>query len=174
MPKKKDEKNGVKIECLFYAPREIIWQAWTTPEMVKKWWGPKNFWAPFIKIDFRKGGKYLYAMHGPKGTKFDQDMYSGGSYKEIVPLEKIVVTDYFSDEKGNKVDPAKFGMDKDFPKEMDVVVTFQKGEADNTTKLIIEYPRPASDAEFVAMKKSGMETGWSESLDKLAKSLVTA
>ncbi|MBI3954727.1 SRPBCC domain-containing protein [Candidatus Collierbacteria bacterium] len=162
--------NGIVISRVFDAPRELVWRAWTNQEMVKKWWGPKDFTAPVIQIDFREGGKYLYCMHGPKGTEFDRDMYSAGVYKEIVPMERIVVSDYFSDEKGNKIDPATSGMSPDFPKEVQVIVRFEDA-GNNKTKLTIEYPRPESDAEFEAMRKSGMEAGWNQSLDKLAETL---
>src|SRR5437879_13910376 len=101
-----DDKQIV-IERVFDAPREKVWEAWTTPEMVKKWWGPEGFTAPSIKIDLKVGGKYIYCMHGPVGSEWDKDMYSAGEFKEIVPNEKIVTTDYFSDEHGNKMNPVR-------------------------------------------------------------------
>lgn len=166
-----DQKsNGIVIERVFDAPKELVWKAWTDPEMVKKWWGPKDFTAPNIKSDFKVGGKYLYCMRGPANSQFDKDMYSAGVYKEIVLQEKIVVSDYFSDENGNKIDPVTFGLPKDMPAEMDVTVRFED-LGNNKTKLSIEYQRPASDAAFNAMKNSGMEVGWNQSLDKLAMSL---
>ena len=48
------------ITRAFDAPRELVWKAWTDPEQVKRWWGPKDFTAPFCKIDLRVRGKYLY------------------------------------------------------------------------------------------------------------------
>lgn len=164
------DTKGIVIERIFDAPRELVWKAWTDPEMVKKWWGHEGFNAPSIKIDFRVGGKYVFAMHGPAGSEWDKDMYSAGVYKEIVPMEKIVSTDYFSDENGNKVDPKTYGMNINSPREMDVVVGFEDA-GDNKTKLSIEYPRPESEEQFQAMLKSGMKEGWNSSLDKLAKVL---
>src|SRR5438045_451816 len=102
-------EDSIIIERVFDAPRELVWKAWTDPQMVKKWWGPEGFNSPSVKIDLRVGGKYTYAMHGPKGSQWDKDMYSSGVYKEIVPLEKIATTDYFSDENGNKVSPEDYG-----------------------------------------------------------------
>lgn len=162
--------EGIVIERVFDAPREMVWKAWTDPEIVKKWWGPEGFWAPSVKIDFRVGGKYTYGMHGTKGSEWDRDMYSAGEYKEIVPLEKLVVTDYFSDSEGNMIEPAKEGQDPNFPKEMTVTVLFEEVEP-GKTKLSIIYPKPESDAQFEAMKKSGMKEGWNSSLDKLEKAL---
>src|SRR5215218_3622198 len=87
------------IERVLDAPRDRVWQAWTDPEHVKKWWGPKDFTAPSIESDFREGGKYLYCMKSPDG----QEYWSTGTFQEIVPQERIVVTDSFADEKGNVV-----------------------------------------------------------------------
>lgn len=160
--------KGITIERIFDAPREIIWKAWTDPEMVKKWWGPEGFWAPSIKIDFRVGGKYTYGMHGPAGSQWDRDMYSSGIFKEIVPNEKIVTTDYFSDENGNKIKPSDEGQDENFPTEMTVTITFED-TGDGKTKLTLFYPKAENKAQFEAMLKSGMKEGWNSSLDKLAK-----
>ncbi len=158
------------ITRVFDASRELVWKAWTDPEMVKKWWGPKNFSAPHISIDFRVGGKYLYCMHGvgAPGSKA-QDFWSAGVFKEIVPQERIVVSDYFSDKDGNKLSPAEFGLSPDFPVESAVTIKFI--EEGDKTKLSITYPLPYSAAAREAMLKSGMEQGWNQSLDKLAASL---
>lgn len=163
------EDKKIIIERVFNAPREKVWYAWTNPEMVKKWWGPEHFYAPSVKIDFKVGGKYIYAMHGPKGTQFDKDMYSAGVYKEIIPMEKLVVTDYFSDSEGNKMSPEEQGLPEGMPDEMEVIVIFEDA-GNNKTKLSIIYT-PESSAQYDAMMKSGMQEGWSTSLDKLAKSL---
>lgn len=157
--------DGITIQRVFDSPRKRVWEVWTDPELVKKWWGPKDFTAPSIKIDFKEGGKYIYCMHGPKGSEWDKDLYSAGVYKEIVPEEKLVATDYFSDEYGNKVDPSAAGMEVDMPSEMNVIVRFED-EDDNKTRLTIEYPLE-SDEEREALLKSGMEEGWNQSLDKL-------
>jgi len=161
------ETNGIVIERIFNAPRELVWKAWTDPETAKKWWGPKDFTAPSIKIDLREGGKYVFAMHGPKGSEWDKDIYSAGVYKRIIPNEKLVVTDYFSDENGNMISPADSGLeDPDFPTESTVTVLFEEMEG-GKTKLSIIYPKPESEKEFRAMLKSGMKDGWNSSLDKL-------
>ena len=165
-----NNQDGIVITRVFDAPRERVWNAWVNPDMVKKWWGPKNFTAPSIKIDLRVGGKYIYCMRGPKGSPWDKNLYSAGIYKEISPNEKLVITDYFSDEKGNKTSPTDHGLAMDMPEEMNVTVLFEDAGT-GKTKLSIVYPRPASDAQFSAMKKSGLEEGWGTSLDKLAESV---
>jgi uncharacterized protein YndB with AHSA1/START domain len=165
--------EGITIEREFDAPRERVWKAWTDPEIVKQWWGPEGFTAPSIKIDFREGGKYIYAMHGPEGSEWDRDMYSAGVFKEIVPQEKIVTTDYFSDKDGNMIQPSDEGQDENFPKEMTVTITFEDTE-EGKTKLTLYYPKADNEAQFEAMLKSGMKEGWSTSLDKLAEAIKSA
>jgi uncharacterized protein YndB with AHSA1/START domain len=161
-----EENKKIIIERVFDASREKVWEAWTNPEIVKKWWGPEHFYAPSIKVDFRVGGKYIYAMHGPKGTEFDKNMYSAGEYKEIVPMEKLVVTDYFSDENGNKMSAQQQGLPDGMPSEMVVTVLFEEVE-NGKTKLSIIYS-PQSEEQYVAMNQSGMKEGWGTSLDKMA------
>lgn len=163
--------KGITIERIFNASREVVWKAWTDPETIKKWWGPEGFSAPSIKIDLRVGGKYIFAMHGPKGSEWDRDMYSAGVYKEIIPNEKLVVTDYFSDEKGEMMEPSEQGQDANFPKESTVTVLFAEIEG-GKTKLTIIYPKPETEEQFQALLKSGMTEGWNSSLDKLASELA--
>ena len=130
---------GVVIERVYNAPVDKVWKYWTKPDMVKKWWGPEGFTAPSIKINLRVGGKYVFAMHGPKDSEWDKDIYSAGVYKEIVPNKKLKVTDYFSDENGNQLEPAAYGEDPDFPRESTVTVLFKEYEKCRT-KLSIQYP----------------------------------
>lgn len=168
----------IRIEKVFDAPRTKVWEAWTNPELIKKWWGPEGFTAPSIKIDLRVGGIYTYAMKGPKGSQWDRVMYSSGIFKEIVPPDpstpltagKIVVTDYFSDSEGNKIKPSQEGQDADFPTRMTATILFEDVE-NGKTRLTIIYPKPENEAQFQAMLKSGMKEGWLSSLDKLEKTL---
>jgi len=82
-------------------------EAWTDPKYVMQWWGPKGFTAPVCKMDFRVGGKSLFCMKTPDGQEF----WNAVEYHEIVPQEKIVSLMYFSDSKGNKIDPAQLGIE---------------------------------------------------------------
>ena len=97
-------------------------------------------------------------------------VWSGGEDRKIVPMEKIVVTDFFSNEAGDKIRPDKAGMDPNFPSEMEVTFTFEDA-GEGKTKLTIIYPKPDSTAAVKAMIASGMEMGWNSSLEKLAKIL---
>lgn len=93
-------------------------------------------------------------------------VWSKGVIKKIVPLEKIVTSDYFSNEKGEKIKPEKSGMDPNFPDELEVTITFEDA-GEGKTKLTLVYPKPESEAAVKAMMESGMKEGWSSSLDKL-------
>lgn len=162
------DSNGKEliIERVFDAPKDLVWKAWTDPEMIKKWWGPEGFTAPSAKVDLKVGGKYIFAMQGPKGSEWDRVMYSAGVYKEIVPKEKIVTTDYFSDANGNMIEPDKEGQDSNFPKELITTILFEEVE-NGKTKLTIMYPQPETLEQIEAIKKSGMVEGLNSSLNKL-------
>jgi uncharacterized protein YndB with AHSA1/START domain len=162
------DDNKLVIERIFNAPKEMVWQAWTDPALVKQWWGPAHFTAPSVKIDLTAGGKYVYAMRGPVGTEWDQVTYSAGVFKEIVPQEKLIISAYFSDEEGNMIEPTKAGMDPNFPKEMTITVLFETVD-DDKSKLSIVYVEPESKEQVEAMLKSGMKEGWGSSLEKMAK-----
>ncbi|KAB2940485.1 MAG: hypothetical protein MPEBLZ_02976 [Candidatus Methanoperedens nitroreducens] len=166
MAENKTRRNVAKhteelvITRIFDAPRELVWKAWKDPELMKRWWGPKNFTAPVIKIDFRIGGKYLYCMRSPEG----QDFWSTGVYREIVEPERIVCTDSFADEKGTKVSPSHYGISGDWPTEFLVTVTFEEHEG--KTKMTLRHAGiPPGQMSDMA------EAGWNESFDKLAESL---
>jgi uncharacterized protein YndB with AHSA1/START domain len=161
MAKTIKNKEELTITRVFDAPREKVWKAWTLPVELKKWWGPKNFTAPVSTIDLRVGGKYLSCMRGPDG----KDYWSTGVYREIVPIERIVVTDSFADEKGNIVPASHYGMTGEFPLELLVTVTFEA--LGNKTKMVLRHEGIPS-----GMMREMTETGWSESFDKLAESVA--
>ncbi len=148
------------IVRVFNAPRELVWKAWTQCDLLKRWWGPKNFTAPYCKIDLRVGGKYLYCMRSPEG----QDYWSTGVYREIAAPEKLVCTDSFADEKGNVVPASQYGMTGEWPLELDVTITLE-AQGSQTKMTLRHAGLPAGDM----LEMTG--AGWNESLDKLAESL---
>jgi uncharacterized protein YndB with AHSA1/START domain len=156
-----NDKDALTITRIFDAPRELAWKAWTEPEQIKKWWGPQYFTAPFIKNDLRAGGTYLYSMRDRDG----KDYWSTGVYREIVPMEKLVMTDSFADEKGNVVPASHYGLAGEFPLELLVTVTFEA--IGNKTKLILRH-----EGLPQGQMKDLTGAGWSGSFDKLAESIV--
>jgi uncharacterized protein YndB with AHSA1/START domain len=160
-----NEKRELVITRVFDAPVERVWKAWTDPEEVKKWWGPKIFSAPVAKIDFRVGGKYLFCMQSETGEEaWKKGLWSTGVYKEIVPMKKIVCTDSFADEQGNVVPATYYGMNANFPLEMEVTVTFE--DMGNKTKMTLRHVGMPTEED-----QTGANQGWNESLDKLAETL---
>jgi len=157
------EEGVLVIERIFDAPRELVWEAWTNPELAKRWWGPKGFIAPAAEMDFRVGGKYLLAMQSPDFND-GQPIWSTGVYREIVPFERIVCTDCFADENGYVVPASHYGITDDFPLETILTVTFE--DIGGKTKLTLRHEGlPAGEMS------DGAGVGWNESLDKLAASL---
>ena len=152
------DKQKLIITREFDAAQELVWKAWTDPEKFMKWWGPKNFSSPSYKADFKVGGKYLYCMRSPEG----QDFWSTGTYKEIVPMERIVFTDSFADEKGNVVPSTHYGMEG-FPLELEVTVALE--EHNGKTKMTLTHVGiPTGQITDLT------NASWNESFDKLAES----
>ncbi len=144
----------------FAAPRERVWAAWTDPPQFARWWGPRGFTVPFVQIDLRPGG----AMHFCMRSRDGRDHWNKGIFLEVSPPERLVSSDYFSDEQGNKVPPARYGMAPDFPDEALLSVTLEA--VDGKTRLTLVHSVPEEVAE-----RQGMQQGWSETLDRLGEYL---
>jgi uncharacterized protein YndB with AHSA1/START domain len=69
----------------FDAPRKMVWEAWTDPEQVVLWWGPKGFTATIEEMDVRVGGVWRLVMHGPDGTDYPNESI----FTEVIPYERI-------------------------------------------------------------------------------------
>lgn len=150
-------EDEIVITRLFDAPRELAWRAWTEPEFVMQWWGPKNYTSPACRIDLREGGSYHFCMRSPEG----RDYWSTGVYRELKRPERIVCTDSFADAAGNVVPATYYGMSADIPQELLVTATFET-LAGRTRFTLRHAGFPAGDTRDLA------RAGWNESLDKLA------
>ena len=76
------------VSRLIDAPRELVFQAWTDPEQIARWWGPRGFVTVEHDMDIRPGGAYWFVMRSPEGT----DHRKRGVYREIVAPERIAFT----------------------------------------------------------------------------------
>jgi len=89
----KDNKQ-INVERSFNAPKDLVWKAWTTPEILEQWWAPKPYTAITKSMDFTEGGHWHYYMAGPQGEQhwclFD--------FEEIVALTSFSGLDAFCDE----------------------------------------------------------------------------
>ncbi|KPV60101.1 polyketide cyclase [Paenibacillus sp. A3] len=80
-------KNELISTREFDVPRELVFRAWTTPDLLARWWGPHGFTNTFHECDIRPGGTWRLTMHGPDGT----DYPNHNVFVEIVPFERIVI-----------------------------------------------------------------------------------
>ena len=69
----KSKSNELKISRLYDAPLQAVWDAWTDPEQVARWWGPRGFTITTHSKDLRPGGTWVYTMHGPDGTDYHNE-----------------------------------------------------------------------------------------------------
>lgn len=90
------ENNTITINREFAANLELVWQAWTTAEILDQWWGPQPWRAETKSMDFSEGGHWLYAMVGPEGQKH----WSKASYLSIENGKFFTAKDGFCDENG--------------------------------------------------------------------------
>jgi uncharacterized protein YndB with AHSA1/START domain len=148
------------------APIDLVWKAWTDPQLVMRWWGPKDYTSPTCKVDLREGGRYVFCMRAPK-EQGGQDSYTAGVYKKIVPMERLEFTQGLADKDGNRVDPAQVGMPPDFPEEIRTVVIF-KAKGNMTELTITEYDWPVGQMYVYSL------AGMHQSIDKLSESLARA
>lgn len=148
--------TDIFIHRSFEIPLDTFWKAWTNAEMIKKWWGPRNFSCPAYHIDLRVGGKYLAGM---KDKTKGKTVWSTGNYIVISPERKLVMTDSFSDEQGNWLSAAKYGLPGKWPKYLIISVEV-KGNHAKTDMIFKQGPMPVETADDCIK-------GWQESFDKL-------
>jgi uncharacterized protein YndB with AHSA1/START domain len=156
------------ITRAFDAPRELVWTAFTEPERMRHWWGPKGFTVIAAKMDLRPGGIYHYGMRAPDGST----MWGKFVYREIVRPERIVLVNSFSDEAGNIT---RHPLSPTWPLQM--LSTFLFAEQGGRTRLTIRWsPLDADDTERAtfAGAHSSMQQGWTGTLDRLADYLAKA
>ena len=132
------------------APRERVYKAWTDPEMLKQWFAPKPWTTPAAELDVRPGGSNLIVMRGPDGPEFP----NRGVYLEVVPNERLVVTDAYT----RAWEPSE----KPF---MTVVLTFEDAGSGKTKYTARVLHWTADDRE--AHEKMGFHEGWGRCTDQL-------
>jgi uncharacterized protein YndB with AHSA1/START domain len=81
----KEKENEIIITRTFDAPRELIWEAWTNPLYITKWWGPVGFSTTTEVMDVRPGGEWKHVMHGPDGKNYPNHSI----FTEVVKFEMI-------------------------------------------------------------------------------------
>ncbi len=84
-----DPALDLVLERVVDVPRDLVWEAWTTPEHIKVWFTPRPWRTTHCEIDLRPGGMFRTVMRGPDGEEFD----NSGCYLEVVPKQRLVWTD---------------------------------------------------------------------------------
>lgn len=140
------KKRELVITRTFDAPRRLVFAAFSKPENIVHWWGPKGFSLPQCEVDFRPGGIFQFVMRGPDG----KDYPFRGSYLEIIEPERIVFQGIINDEPGHQVW---------------TTVTF--AEENGKTSLTVRQTY-----SFESDATRGAEEGWNQTLDRLADFLA--
>ena len=145
-----DPKLDLVLERVVDVPPQRVWEAWTRPELLKKWFTPAPWKTADCEIDLRPGGKFRTVMHGPAGEVVD----STGCYLDVVPGRRIVFTDALG--------PGYRPQEKPF---MTAVVTIEPHGAGGTRYVAIALHR--DEAARKSHEDMGFYTGWGAALDQL-------
>ena len=147
----------VRITRSFDAPRQLVWDAYTRPELLKRWLGAMPGWSWAVcEMDVREGGSYRWVWRGPDGA----ELGLGGVYKEVKPYERLVTTERY--------DQAWYPGG--------AVGTVEFVEEDGRTTLVTTLcydSKEARDAVLQSPATEGMEMGFTV-LDTLLASIATA
>ncbi len=155
------KQKEIVIVRAFDLPVSLVWQAWTNAESLKKWWGPNNFTCTYSAIDVRIGGKYLLCKRSSLGEK----IWSTGTYNEIVPYKKMVLTDSFSNNKGHMIPAADLDMPGKWPMILLISLCFE--QVGDATNLVLTHEGIPSEIFYECVR------GWNQSLDKLEAAMKT-
>ena len=146
-------EREIEITRLLNAPRELVFEVWTSPKHVDKWWGPTGFTNTTYKMDVRPGGEWVYVMHGPNGMNFDNRI----RFIEVIRPEKLV---YLHDS----------GIDND-PRGFEAFITFEA--VGTQTKVTLRSVFKTKEARDFAVREFGAIEGGKQHLAKLESYLAS-
>ena len=142
-------EREVVMTRVFDAPRRLVFDALTKPELLRRWFGPRGWSLVVCEADLKVGGTWRWVLRGPNG----RDMGMRGVYQEITPPERLVSTESFDDYPGESLNT--------------LILSEEDGKT--TFTIMVRY---ASQEIRDAVIKSGMEHGAAECYDKLAEMLA--
>lgn len=137
----------IQMTKVLNAPRQRVWEAWTQPEHIQHWWGPKGSTLPICEVDLRPGGAWRFVEHSADGNEYPFQ----GEYLEVSPPERLVHT---------------FVLDVEPFNAQGCVVTVTFEDLGDQTR-VTETLRFESKADRDAAIESGMESGASQSYERL-------
>ena len=144
------EERTLVLSRVFDAPRELVYKAWTQPEHLARWWGPRGFTLLSYKADVRVGGSYRFGTRSPQGSEH----WAHGIYREVVPPERLVLTYAWEHPDGT-------------PKH-ETIMTLTFAEQGDKTKLTLKQTL------FESVTSRDLHRGgWSSTLDMLGEYLTT-
>lgn len=146
------ENNRVNIEREFASPKEHVWAAWTEPDILDQWWAPKPWKSVTKTMDFKEGGRRLYAMVGPNG----EEHWSLADYTSITPKTNFKLLDGFCDSQGN--------INQDMPRSK-WNVDFTESNGATTVHVQIKHETIADLEKHIEM---GFKEGFTATLEELA------
>jgi uncharacterized protein YndB with AHSA1/START domain len=141
----------------FDAPRHLVYKAFTTPELVERWWHAKRGEIRSIEIDLREGGKWRYVMVADGG--FEVGFH--GEYREIVPNERIVYTEVY--------EGLPEGMDAEAEAALNTL-TFEEADGRTTVTILVEHRNQEGRDMHI---DSGMEDGMQDAFDLLEEVAIS-
>ena len=141
------------MEREFNAPLDLVWKAWTEPERIEQWWGPRDWTTKNTRMEFRPGGTWHYCMTGPGG----EESWGLATYREIVDKQRIVYEDAFSDASGAK--------NPDMPV-MVITTEFTERGGKTTVRSSTKFP---SQEALQSVLDMGVVEGASQTWDRLAE-----
>jgi len=143
-------EREIVLTRIFDAPRKLVFEGLTKPELLKRWFGPRGWSLAVCEVDLRVGGKWRFMLRGPDG----REMGMSGVYREIAPPDRMVNSEAFDDYPGSSV--------------VTTVLVEEGGKTTMTVTALYE-----SQEIRDAVIKSGMEHGAAETYDRLAEVLVS-
>jgi uncharacterized protein YndB with AHSA1/START domain len=150
-------QSTAHVVHILRAPVEKAWPYWADAELIKKYWGPKDWHSPLVQHDFQVGGKFILGMQPDKGG---DAAYNAGVYKEIIPNQKIVAEMSFSDANGNVLKGKDIPVPGKWP---DIItVTFEfKDLGNGTTEVTV------TEVGIPLIMKLFAQMGWKQQFEKL-------
>ncbi|MGH8966026.1 MAG: SRPBCC family protein [Actinomycetes bacterium] len=139
----------------FAAPRHLVWRAFTTPDLVERWWSGGKGEITLVEMDLRVGGRWRHVLRTDDGT----EVGFHGEYREVVAPQRVVCTEVYEGIPEGEDEPA--------------LCTYVFSEADGRTTLTLAIDMSSKEGRD-AMLASGMETGMQaqyDLLEELARSL---